>query len=195
MLCEICGREFKNASGLSGHKQLAHRAEPNSGPLAQRTQEPLLERVEERLTPMVERIDDGLRAIIEHIDDGLGTVIERICELADPSHAPGLCQDDACTVCQDSRADLIREAELRVHGRLKEAAVALGLEDEVDRMADVYNNLVVGKDPLDGITDPNAMYVNIEGLGLLRVVDDSPPTQHYEFYHNKSGNLSWGIPQ
>jgi len=169
MLCEICGREFKNASGLSGHKQLAHRAEPSGEPLAQRTQQPLLERVEERLTPRVERIDDGLRAIIERIDDELGTVIERICEPAVPAHKPGLCQDPTCLDCEASRIAIVTGAEKRVHARLEQAAEALDMTKEADRLASAYNNLVLGKDPLDGIPDP-PVYVNIEGMGLLRVI-------------------------
>jgi len=172
--CEICGREFKNASGLSGHKQLAHRAEPSREPLAQRTQEPLLERVEERLTPMVERIDDGLRAIIERIDDGLGTVIERICEQALPAHKPGLCQDPTCQDCEASRIAIVTGAEKQVHQRLERAVEALGMTEAGDRLAQAYNNIVEGKEPLDGIPDPEPDnligYVNIEGIGLIRVV-------------------------
>jgi len=162
--CEICGREFKNASGLSGHKQLAHRTEPNGGPLAQRTQEPLLERVEERLTPMVERIDDGLRAIIERIDDGLGTVIQRICEQAVPAHKPGLCQHPTCQSCEASHMAIVTGAEKQVHQRLERAVEALGMTEAGDRLAQAYNNIVEGKEPLDGLEpeDDGHVLVNIK---------------------------------
>jgi len=217
--CEICGREFKSRSGLTAHQRLVHYSEPSpnctheqlvnySKPSTQalsRTTSPttseleqfgpIVERIKGQIMPLIERIGPAIEGIEDRLTERLTPLLERFCEDVLPAHKGRLCQDGACSICQESRAKLVGEAEKRVHGLLEQAAQALGMTEEADRLASAYNNLVLGRDPLDGITDPNAMYVNIEGLGLLRVVDDPPPTQQYEFYHNKSGNLAWGIPQ
>jgi len=199
--CEICGKEFKNANGLRGHNALVHGVASASAP-PNSTQEhelaqlgPAIERIKGQIIPLIERIGPAIEGIEDRLTERLTPLLERFCENVLPAHKPGLCQYPTCQSCEASIVAIAGDAEKQVHQRLERAVEALGMTEAGDRLAQAYNNIVEGKEPLDGITDPNAVYVNIEGLGLLRVVDDPPPTQQYEFYHNKSGNLCWGIPQ
>ena len=75
--CDICGNEFKNNSGLSGHKQLAHRFEsaypsaPGAAPsalpsAAASAQERLLEQFGERLLEQIQPQLEQLERANEH---------------------------------------------------------------------------------------------------------------------------------
>jgi len=55
--CEICGRDFKNLSGLSGHKQLAHALDSGATEARKTASERQEERLVELLEPLLEQQD------------------------------------------------------------------------------------------------------------------------------------------
>ena len=54
--CDVCGNEFKNQSGLSGHKRLAHPSDPGAQAVRQSTIQREDDRLLERLEPLLDRM-------------------------------------------------------------------------------------------------------------------------------------------
>ena len=63
--CEYCEREFKNMSGLSGHKQLAHRLETGSQSADSSATERFNKRLTDRLEQTLEQLDQVLEQQLE----------------------------------------------------------------------------------------------------------------------------------
>jgi len=112
--CEMCGREFKNRSGLSGHKRMIHYSESTSehstralGEHSRSAQASTVQLLQERL----EQHDEVLGNVLQRLDQLLGS------EVLHP-------QDSSCSGCQEMRQ------EGRVAG-IEEIAEIPGVKDAV----------------------------------------------------------------
>jgi len=80
--CEFCGGEFKNRSGLSGHKRMAHHSESTSETTTQvvqdyskstgpTTKEVVRQHLEDYLGERLERQDELLAGVLQRLDEVL----------------------------------------------------------------------------------------------------------------------------
>jgi len=103
--CEVCGNEFKNNSGLSGHKQLMHRSESaeTSG----------LDRSEERLSKRSERLLlEQIHWQLERLEEieGASTIIDQLKAAAIEEHKHGM-SDPQCPGCNTIVRNSLADAE------------------------------------------------------------------------------------
>jgi len=93
--CEMCGREFKNRSGLSGHKRMIHYSESTS----EHSTRVLGEHSRSAPASTVQLLQERL----EHHDEVLGNVLQRLDQLlgSEVLHP----QDSSCSGCQQMRQE------------------------------------------------------------------------------------------
>jgi len=103
--CDICGNEFKNNSGLSGHKQLAHRSESGVPSALDRSPERSPKRSEQLL---LEQIQWQLERLEEL--EGASSLIDRMKVLAVEEHKHGM-SDPECPGCILLVSETLRVAE------------------------------------------------------------------------------------
>ena len=88
--CDICGNEFKNNSGLSGHKQLAHRLESADGSALDRSGERFLKPSEQRLLNLFEdRLLEQIQPELERLERA-ASVIDQVKAAAIENHKHGM---------------------------------------------------------------------------------------------------------
>jgi len=106
--CAICGNEFKNNSGLSGHKQLAHRSESAQASGLERSPERFAkpsEQLQERLLEQIQEQLERLEAL-----EVASSVIDKMRAAAIESHKHGM-SDPECPGCIDVVGDSLAAAE------------------------------------------------------------------------------------
>jgi len=115
--CEMCGREFKNRSGLSGHKRMIHYSESTS----EHSTRALGEHSRSASASTVQLLQERL----EHHDEVLGNVLQRLDQLlgSEVLHP----QDSNCSGCQEMRQEI---HQARVAG-INEIAEIPGVKDAV----------------------------------------------------------------
>ena len=119
--CDDCGREFKNRSGLSGHKQLTHRLESGSQSADSSATERFNERLTDRSQRLTERSAEALEQLIserlERIEAALDGALERYMDPAQYAqeiaerldnimtqrHPAGMCDNKECHLCTAQR--------------------------------------------------------------------------------------------
>jgi len=111
--CDICGNEFKNNSGMSGHKQLAHRFESADGSALERSPERFTKRsdqLQERLVQQFEeRLLEQIQPQLERIERA-ALLIEEVKRVAAEDHRHGM-SDPECPGCIEVVTDTLRAAE------------------------------------------------------------------------------------
>jgi len=106
--CDICGNEFRNNSGLSGHKQLAHRSESAYSSAAERSGERLSKRSEQFQERLLEQIREQLERLEEL--ERASSLIDKVKAAAIENHKHGM-SDPECPGCIDVVRQSLASAE------------------------------------------------------------------------------------
>jgi len=101
--CDICGNEFRNNSGLSGHKQLAHRSESAYSSALERSPERSTKRSEQLQERLVQEFEERLLEQIQPQLDRIeqaALLIEQVRSSAIEAHKHGM-SDPHCPGCNE----------------------------------------------------------------------------------------------
>ena len=108
--CEICGNEFKNNSGLSGHKQLVHRSESGETSALERSPERFLKPSEQRLLDLFEdRLLEQIQPQLERLERA-ALLVEQVKAAAVEEHKHGM-SDGGCPRCIEVVHETLNTAE------------------------------------------------------------------------------------
>jgi len=125
--CEMCGREFKNRSGLSGHKRMIHSESTrqlgeHSGSTSEHSTRALGEHSRSAPASTVQLLQERL----EQQDEVLGNVLQRLDQLlaSEVLHP----HESGCSGCQEMAQETL--AQGRVAG-IEEIAEIPGVKDAV----------------------------------------------------------------
>jgi len=149
--CDICGNEFRNNSGLSGHKQLAHRLESAyssaSSSALERSTERFAKRseaLEDRLVQQFEeRLMDQIQPQLDRIERA-ASLIEQVKRTVVEEHRHGM-SDPECAGCIELVSETLRDERQK---GIDETVAYYEAIPGVKHLRETYQQLLAaGKDP------------------------------------------------
>jgi len=151
--CDICGNEFKNNSGLSGHKQLAHRFESADGSALERSPERFVKRSDQRLVQQFEeRLLEQIQLQLDRLEEleRASTLIDQVKAAAiEEVHKHGM-SDPECPGC----LEVVRKSLNAVEQKARDETTAYyEAIPGVTQLRETWQRLKAeGKDPEELIT-------------------------------------------
>ena len=186
--CDECGQSLKSRQGLLGHKRIVHTEgyKPPIPPVSQGDVAQLTKSINDgfallggELEKLVEANwwDSGrTNGLSQETTDRLATTVAaKVMQDLNYRHRPGLCTDDGCQLCIDSKKKLTASiiahntAQVRqaIFEKLNQASRDEDLIDEANRLAERFLAIERGEPPVPFIyigdtrfTDSSGRYIS-----------------------------------
>lgn len=177
--CDICGRSFKTAAALGGHKRFKHPALGQGGDPASDDVQLATRRDVQALAGVIDETLTRHQQILMSIDDGVDQLLKATSAHDDPhpqsqngdhagGHSPGPCDERYCRPCrefekaigvrlaQETTPGIIKQTEENIYAMLQQAAEWKGEQAEaaVDTLVGAVEDWKAAGQPKPGTKKP-----------------------------------------